>query len=171
MQSSENRLPSGELRQFFELLTELFDRACELRGTLLFLCDHVRRCIVHKIRIREFRARALKVGLGALHLLLQPTALRGEQATPRGRLEALEAARDAVSSSPLDPAIYVGLDVASTVAFDDTDDPLIVMFRDGATRSLAEVSFLLGRLRKERMERVRLVFAPELREHVGKAIG
>jgi HD superfamily phosphohydrolase len=114
--------------------------------------------------------RDLAERLHARHLF-KTLELHGEQATPRGRLEALEAARDAVSSSPLDPAIYVGLDVASTVAFDDTDDPLIVMFRDGATRSLAEVSFLLGRLRKERMERVRLVFAPELREHVGKAIG
>ena len=86
------------------------------------------------------------------------------------RLEALEAARDAAAATSFDPNVYVGLDVASTVAFDDGDDPLLVVLPGEKTRSLAEVSFLLGRLRGEKMERVRLVFAPELRELVGAAI-
>ena len=102
--------------------------------------------------------------------LFKTLELHGEQATPRGRLEALEAARDAAAATPFDPNVYVGLDVASTVAFDDGDDPLLVVLPGEKTRSLAEVSFLLGRLRGEKMERVRLVFAPELRELVGAAI-
>jgi HD superfamily phosphohydrolase len=102
--------------------------------------------------------------------LFKTFTLHGEQATPRGRVEALEAAREAASKTALDPEVYVGLDVASTVAFDDTDDPLFVVLPGGNTRALAEVSFLLGRLRGEKMERARLVFAPELREVVLSAI-
>ena len=36
----------------------------------------------------------------------------------------------------------------------------------GATRALADVSFLLGRLRGEKMSRIRLIFAPELRPEI-----
>jgi HD superfamily phosphohydrolase len=98
--------------------------------------------------------------------LFKTEELYGEQATPEGRLRVLEAAREAARTTELDPHVYVGLDVASTVAFDDVDDPLTVVFPGGDARSLAEVSFLLGRLRGERMERVRLIFAPELRDQV-----
>jgi uncharacterized protein len=98
--------------------------------------------------------------------LFKTEELYGERATPEGRLLALEAARDAARAASLDPKIHVGLDVASTVAFDDLDDPLTVVFPGGDGRSLAEVSFLLGRLRGERMERVRLIFAPELRDAI-----
>jgi HD superfamily phosphohydrolase len=96
--------------------------------------------------------------------LFKTEELYGEAATPEGRLLALEAAREAAEAAGLDPKVHVGLDVASTVAFDDLDDPLTVVFPSGDARSLAEVSFLLGRLRGERMERVRLIFAPELRD-------
>jgi HD superfamily phosphohydrolase len=102
--------------------------------------------------------------------LFKTYELFGEQAAPRGRLEALDIARDVAKKSALDPEIYVGLDVASTVALDDADDPLTIVFPDGAVRSLAEVSFLLGRLRGERLERVRLVFAPELRDAIKRAL-
>jgi HD superfamily phosphohydrolase len=102
--------------------------------------------------------------------LFKTYELFGEQATPRGRLEALDIARDVAKKSALAPEIYVGLDVASTVALDDADDPLTIVFPDGAVRSLAEVSFLLGRLRGERLERVRLVFAPELRDGIKRAL-
>ena len=66
--------------------------------------------------------------------------------------------------------MYVGLDVASDTPFDDTDDPPVVVFAKGPPRALAEVSFLLGRLAGERVEKIRLVFAPELREEITAAI-
>jgi uncharacterized protein len=65
----------------------------------------------------------------------------------------------------------VGLDAASTVAFDDAEDPLTVVFPNGKSRALSEVSFLLQRLLGEKMERVRLVFAPELRDEVIASLG
>lgn len=102
--------------------------------------------------------------------LFKTYELFGEQAAPRGRLEALDRAREVAEQAGLDPEIYVGLDVASTVVLDDDADPLTIVFPDGAVRSLAEVSFLLGRLRGERMERVRLVFAPELRDTIKRAL-
>lgn len=103
--------------------------------------------------------------------LFKTYELFGEQATPAARLQALETAREIASQAGLDPEIYVGLDAASTVAFDDSEDPLTVVFPNGKSRALSEVSFLLGRLRSERMERVRIVFAPELRERVVGALG
>jgi HD superfamily phosphohydrolase len=102
--------------------------------------------------------------------LFKTYELFGEQATPRGRVEALDIAREVAQKAGLDPELHVGLDVASTVAFDDIDDPLSIVFPDGAVRSLAEVSFLLGRLRGERMERVRLIFFPEIRDELKRAL-
>jgi HD superfamily phosphohydrolase len=102
--------------------------------------------------------------------LFKTYELFGEQATPAARLEALEKAREVAARAGLDPEVYVGLDAASTVAFDDSEDPLTVVFPNGKSRALSEVSFLLGRLRSERMERVRLIFAPELRTQVIAAL-
>ena len=102
--------------------------------------------------------------------LFKTYELFGEQAAPRGRLEALDIARDVAKKAGFDPEVHVGLDVASTVALDDADDPLTIVFPDGAVRSLGEVSFLLGRLRGERMERVRLIFLPELRDELKRAL-
>jgi HD superfamily phosphohydrolase len=103
--------------------------------------------------------------------LFKTYELFGEQATPAARLTALGIARDIAEQEGLAPDIYVGLDAASTVAFDDSEDPLTVVFPNGKSRALSEVSFLLGRLRSEKMERVRLVFAPELRERIIGAVG
>jgi HD superfamily phosphohydrolase len=103
--------------------------------------------------------------------LFKTYELFGEQATPQARLTALETARDIAHKAGLDPEIYVGLDAASTVAFDDSEDPLTVVFPNGKSRALSEVSFLLHRLLGEKMERVRLVFAPELRDQVVAALG
>lgn len=103
--------------------------------------------------------------------LFKTYELFGEQATPAARLEALQVARDIAEQAGLDPEVYVGLDAASTVAFDDSEDPLTVVFPNGKSRALSDVSFLLGRLRSERMERVRLVFARELRDQVQAALG
>ena len=74
------------------------------------------------------------------------------------------------ASHGLDPEVYVGLDTAAMVAFDDREDPLTVVYPDGAMRALGDVSFVLGRLRGESMERVRLVFAPELGEEIRRSL-
>jgi hypothetical protein len=102
--------------------------------------------------------------------LFKTYELFGEQATPAARLAALETARDIAHEAGLDPEVYVGLDAASTVAFDDSEDPLTVVFPNGKSRALSEVSFLLQRLLGEKMERVRLIFAPELRDRIIAAL-
>ncbi|HEY4160069.1 MAG TPA: HD domain-containing protein [Polyangiaceae bacterium] len=102
--------------------------------------------------------------------LFKTYELFGERATPEGRVEALDRAREIAARAGLEPDVYVGLDAAATIAFDDGEDPLTVMFPGGVTRALADVSFLLGRLRGEQMERVRLIFPAELREPIVRAI-
>lgn len=102
--------------------------------------------------------------------LFKTLELFPHQSGPRERLELLERARDVARSRGFDPELHVGLDAASTLAFDDSSDPLMVVFPRGEMRPLAEVSFLLGRLAGQRMERVRLVFAPELREAIEDAV-
>ncbi|HEY2406732.1 MAG TPA: HD domain-containing protein [Polyangiaceae bacterium] len=102
--------------------------------------------------------------------LFKTYELFGERATPEGRVEALDRAREIAARAGLEPDVYVGLDAAATIAFDDSEDPLTVMFPGGVTRALADVSFLLGRLRGEQMERVRLIFPAELREPIVRAI-
>jgi len=102
--------------------------------------------------------------------LFKTYELFDERATPDARIQALDIARDIAQKRGLDPSVYVGLDAASTVAFDDLRDPLTVMFPGGVTRALADVSFLLGRLRGERMARIRLIFAPELRDEIVSAL-
>ena len=98
--------------------------------------------------------------------LFKTYELFDERATPDARIAALDIARDVADKAGLDPQIYVGLDAASTIAFDDIHDPLTVVFPGGQTRALADVSFLLGRLRGEKMSRIRLIFAPELRPEI-----
>jgi hypothetical protein len=98
--------------------------------------------------------------------LFKTYELFDERATPDARVWALDIARDVAAKAGLDPQIYVGLDAASTIAFDDIHDPLTVVFPGGQTRALADVSFLLGRLRGEKMSRIRLIFAPELRDEI-----
>jgi HD superfamily phosphohydrolase len=102
--------------------------------------------------------------------LFKTLELFGENATPAGRTSALERARDVARKRGLDADVFVGLDAASTLAFDAGADPPLVVFPTGAPRPLAEVSFLLGRLAGERVERVRLVFAPELRDDIRRAL-
>jgi HD superfamily phosphohydrolase len=98
--------------------------------------------------------------------LFKTYELFDERATPDARVRALDIARSVAADAGLDPLIYVGLDAASTSAFDDLEDPLSVVFPGGRTRALADVSFLLGRLRGEKMSRIRLIFAPELRAEI-----
>jgi HD superfamily phosphohydrolase len=98
--------------------------------------------------------------------LFKTYELFDERTTPDARVRALDIAREVAREAGLDPQIYVGLDAASTTAFDDLQDPLTVVFPGGQTRALADVSFLLGRLRGEKMSRIRLIFAPELRPEI-----
>ena len=109
---------------------------------------------------RRIRARAL----------FKTLELHGRHREPVAREAALAIARDVATSAGLDPDVYVGLDVATDTPFDENDDPPVVVFAKGPPRALAEVSFLLGRLAGERVEKVRLVFAPELRDAITAAI-
>jgi HD superfamily phosphohydrolase len=110
---------------------------------------------------RRIRARAL----------FKTLELFGDQATPEGRLRALEIARDVARARGLAPEAYVGLDVASDEPFDAQGAPLVVVYAKGPPRPLSEVSFLLGRLAGQVLSRVRLVLAPEVREEVTRALG
>jgi HD superfamily phosphohydrolase len=102
--------------------------------------------------------------------LFKTYELYAEQAEPNARLEAYEIAKDVARQAGYDPSIYVGLDVSSDVPFDDTHEPLTVVFPDNSQRRPADVSFLLGRLRGQKLMRVRLIFIPELRERIVTAL-
>jgi HD superfamily phosphohydrolase len=86
------------------------------------------------------------------------------------RADALAAARDIARRHGLAPESYVGLDAASDTPFSDQDDPLTVLFPRGVAKKPGDVSFLLGRLRGETVTRVRLIFAPELRDAITSAL-
>ncbi len=72
------------------------------------------------------------------------------------------AAEELARQRGLDPRYYVALDRASDTPYPD-DGQLHVIFPDGRARDLGDVSFLLGRLRGQRLTRTRIIFAPELR--------
>jgi hypothetical protein len=108
--------------------------------------------------------------LQARHLF-KTYELYAERAKSPAREEALEIARDVARSAGLDPEVYVGLDCASDLPFDDRDGSLSVIFPSGEPKMPGDVSYLLGRLRGEQLERVRLIFAPELRQDIVRAIG
>ena len=97
-----------------------------------------------------------------------------EGPAPRGPSEsaqaaALATAREIAKNAGFDPEVYVGLDVASDVPFPE-DESLSVVFQRGRARRPAEVSFLLERLRNEKLTRVRIIFAPELRDAMREAL-
>ncbi|MET0596155.1 MAG: HD domain-containing protein [Polyangiaceae bacterium] len=86
------------------------------------------------------------------------------------RASALAIARDIARKHGLAPESYTGIDVASDTPFADHEDPLTVVFPRGESKKPGDVSFLLGRLRGETVTRVRLIFAPELRDAMTAAI-
>jgi HD superfamily phosphohydrolase len=102
--------------------------------------------------------------------LFKTYELYGDLAQPEQREELLERAREVARRRGLDENVYVGLDCASDLPFDDADGSLSVIFPTGAPRRPGDVSYLLGRLRGQRLERVRLIFAGELREDIVSAI-
>jgi len=71
----------------------------------------------------------------------------------------------------MDPDAYVGLDTAEDEPLGGQVEPLMVVYAKGPARPLHEVSFLLGRLAGQSLQRIRLVLAPELREPVAHALG
>jgi HD superfamily phosphohydrolase len=82
----------------------------------------------------------------------------------------LHIARDLAQQKGLDPEMYVGLDHATDVPFEDEKDSLRVIFPNGLSQAPADVSFVLRRLRGEKLERIRLIYPPEIRnELLGKA--
>jgi HD superfamily phosphohydrolase len=103
--------------------------------------------------------------------LFKTFELFGEQALPAGSQEALARAREVAAARGLDPEVYVGLDVASDVPFGGEKEPLLVVFQKGRARPLSDVSFILTRLAGQVLSRVRLVFAPELRDDITRALG
>lgn len=89
----------------------------------------------------------------------------GQPLAPEEPRRWLERARQLAADRGLDPDIYVGLDDASLVAYDDSQpNALRVVFPGGTSRPLAEVSFLLERLHGQRLNRCRLIFPAELRD-------
>ena len=102
--------------------------------------------------------------------LFKTFELFGEQVTPEWRTEALERVREIATQQGFDPTWYVGLDVATDTPFEDGDAALTVIFPNGHHRAPAEVSLLLRRINGEAIERVRLIFPPELRSLVVAAL-
>jgi HD superfamily phosphohydrolase len=98
--------------------------------------------------------------------LFKTVELYGSDATPERYHQLLAFAREQARQQGFDPEHYVGLDEAVDVPFDDTEDSLKVIFPNSTARAPHEVSFILGRLRGERLARTRLVLAKELRAAV-----
>lgn len=103
--------------------------------------------------------------------LFKALELFGEDATIEGRNRCLAVARGLAHDVGLDPIIYIGLDVPSVVAFDETKDALKVLFPDGTERRPPEVSFLLGRLGGQALSRPRIIYPIEIREALAQELG
>ena len=103
--------------------------------------------------------------------LFKTLELFGEDRSPARYLELLEFARHRSQAIGLDPDYYVGLDEAVDVPFDNSKDPLKVIFPDNVARAPRDVSFILGRLSGETLTRTRLVFPKELRGEVLARLG
>jgi HD superfamily phosphohydrolase len=98
--------------------------------------------------------------------LFKTIELFGEERTAARYRELLEFARSRARAVGLDPEYYVGLDEAVDVPFDNSKEPLKVIFPDNVARAPRDVSFVLGRLSGETLTRTRLVFPKELRAEV-----
>jgi HD superfamily phosphohydrolase len=96
--------------------------------------------------------------------LFKTLELFGADRRPERYAELLELLRERSRAAGLDPEYYVGLDEAVDVPFDNSDDPLAVIFPDDVARAPQDVSFILGRLAGETLTRTRLVFPNELRD-------
>lgn len=95
----------------------------------------------------------------------------GAEANSDWCADALLIARELSAAHNLNPDVYTGLDRAVLAPYDDSKQKLQVLFPRGNSRPLHEVSFLLGRLRGERLEKVRLLFPHEIRAELYQALG
>lgn len=102
--------------------------------------------------------------------LFKTLELFGEDAQPDTYERYHELARKLAVSQGLDPDVYVGIDRARVMPFDDSGGGLWVLFPDGMKKPLHEVSFVLSRLRGQSLQRVRLIFPPELRQELHAAV-
>jgi hypothetical protein len=102
--------------------------------------------------------------------LLKAVELFGDDATPDGRERCLNIAIELCSKARLDPEYYVGLDAPTAVTFDESNDPLSVVFPGGVVRKPSEVSFLLSRLRGQSLSRPRIIYPIEIREKLHLAL-
>lgn len=84
---------------------------------------------------------------------------------------ALALASDIAQSHGFDPEVYVTLDRAVLIPYDDSKQKLRVLFPNGNSQPLHDVSFLLGRLRGQQLEKVRLLFPAEISEQVRRELG
>ena len=96
--------------------------------------------------------------------------LYGQLARPKFRDHAYAIVRDISEKAGFDPDWHVGLDIAEDVPFDHADAAIVVLFPNGRTRAPHEVSVLLRRLSGESVERVRLIFPPDIRSKVVAAL-
>jgi HD superfamily phosphohydrolase len=101
--------------------------------------------------------------------LFKTRELFAETAASAHRTAAYDKVRAIAEEAGLDPDLYTGLDVAVDTPYAD-DSSLSVVFGDARARHPAEVSFVLDRLRNETLTRVRILYAPELRERVDAAL-
>jgi len=92
--------------------------------------------------------------------------LYGLQTAPTWRDNAHAIVRDLAHKAGFDPDWHVGLDIAEDVPFNDADAAIVVLFPNGQVRAPSEVSVLLRRLSGESVDRVRLIFPPEIRAKV-----
>ena len=140
-------------------------------GEYLELDDAVLTTAMHAWEAARDPALADLCGRIRGRRLFKTLELFGEQAIGAGREEALSRAREVAQAHGFDPDLHVGLDVATTVPFGAEAEPLMVVFAKGPARPLSDVSFLLTRLAGQILSRVRIVFAPELRDGITRALG
>jgi len=96
--------------------------------------------------------------------------LYGQQVQPEWRNEAHAMVRDIARTAGFDPEFHVGLDIAEDTPFNASDAAIVVLFPNGRERAPNEVSVLLRRLSGESVERIRLIFPPEIRTKVVAAL-
>jgi len=101
--------------------------------------------------------------------LFKTIELYGEACHPARRVEIEHAVREIAEDHGFDASLYAGIDVAEDTPYSD-DSSLSVIIANGRPRRPAEVSFVLDRLRDETLTRVRIIFAPELRDAIDDAL-
>lgn len=94
----------------------------------------------------------------------------GAASEPESCERAIEVTRAIATDHGFDPDVYVTLDRAVLIPYDDSKQKLRVLFPDGSAHPLHEVSFLLGRFRGQTLEKVRLLFPAEISEQVRREL-